>query len=166
MPGPSPAPGAPEEFRDPLENYDPKKYVDPLEQALADETVSAIQHQPYESVPPETPIKTAVDRLAGLHVACLLVEQEGELVGVFSDRDVLDKVALEYEQLKDRPVSDVMTKNPVYVYETDSAAAALAVMVVVGRRHVPVLNVRNKLVGIVSPQRVTAFLQGYFEENA
>ncbi len=165
MSGESSESPAPEEFRDPLENYDPKKYADPLEEALAEESVTAIQHEPYESIPPDTTVKAAVKKLAGLHIACLLVEQQGNLSGVFSDRDVLDKVALQYEELQDRPVSEVMTKNPVYVYETDSAAAALAVMVVSGHRHVPVLNVRDKLVGIVSPQRVSAFLHRHFEAN-
>ncbi|NIL99096.1 MAG: CBS domain-containing protein [Planctomycetales bacterium] len=153
---------SPEDFQDPLENYEPKTYEDPLEQALAEETVSAIRHEPYVRIPPDTPVQAAVEKLAGLHVACLLVEQEGKLVGVFSDRDVLSRVAEEYDQLKDQPVSEVMTNNPIYVYETDSPAAALAVMAVAGYRHVPVLNLDDQLVGIVSPQRVTAFLHRYF----
>jgi CBS domain-containing protein len=153
----------PEEFRDPVENYDPKEYKDPLERALCEESVAAIQHEPYECISPETTVEAAVKKLAGLHIACLLVAKDGNLLGVFSDRDVLDKVALEYDELRSRPVSEVMTNNPIYVYETDSAAAALAVMVVAGYRHVPVLNLRDKLVGIVSPQRVTAFLSRHHE---
>jgi CBS domain-containing protein len=163
MPDESSQPATPEEFKDPLENYDPKKYDDPLEQALCEETVAAIRHEPYECIAPETTVGEAVKKLAGLHIACLLVERQGELLGVFSHRDVLDKVALEYDQLRSRPVSEVMTNNPIYVYDTDSAAAALAVMVVAGHRHVPVLDLRKKLVGIVSPQRVTAFLRRHYE---
>lgn len=150
-----------DEFQDPLANYDPKQYADPLEQALGEETAAAIEHVPYEVISPDTTVADAVKKLAGLHIACLLVEQDGDLLGVFSDRDVLKKVALEYDQVADKPVREVMTDNPIYVYETDSAAAALAVMVVAGLRHVPVLNVRNKLIGIVSPQRVTSFLEKY-----
>ena len=66
-----------EEFQDPLENYEPKTYEDPLEQALAEETVAAIQSQPYVSVSPDTPIYQALERLASLHVACLLIEEDG-----------------------------------------------------------------------------------------
>jgi len=149
----------PEEFQDPLENYDPKVYNDPLEEALAEETVDQIRHEPMATIGPDTPVGEAVRKLAGLHVACLLVEQDGELLGVFSDRDVLDKVALELDDVKDQPVRNFMTDNPVYVYETDSSAAAFSVMAVVGFRHVPVLNLKQKLVGIVSPQRATEFLQ-------
>jgi CBS domain-containing protein len=149
----------PDEFRDPLENYDPKIYKDPLEKALAEETVGAIQFMPVATVGPGTPVHAAVDKLAGLQVACLLVEQDGRLVGVFSDRDVLDRVALEFDQVKDRPVGEIMTTDPVYAYETDSAAAALSIMAVSGFRHVPVTNIEQKVVGIVSPHRVTEFLR-------
>ncbi len=147
------------EFLDPLENYDPKVYADPLEKALAEVTVAAIQHQPVATVAPDMPVGVAIQKLAHLHVACLLVEDGGRLVGVFSDRDVLDKAALEYEQVKESPVSELMTTDPVFVYESDSSAAALSVMAVSGFRHVPVTDLSQNVIGIVSPQRVTTFLR-------
>ena len=149
----------PSEFQDPLENYLPKKYSDPLEKALAEESVAAIQHEPVATISPNATIAEAVKKLAGLHVACLLIEDEGQLFGVFSDRDVLDRVALEYESVKDKPVRDLMITDPVFVYESDSSASALAVMAVSGFRHVPITDVERKVIGIVSPQRVTTFLR-------
>jgi hypothetical protein len=35
------------EFQDPLENYDAPEFDDPLEQALAENLVTAIQHTPF-----------------------------------------------------------------------------------------------------------------------
>ena len=150
---------SPEEFLDPLSDYEPKQYRNPLEEALAEESVAAIQSAPVTTIKPDLPVHAAVKILAGLQVACLLVEQEGRLVGVFSDRDVLDRVALEYEQVKNKPVGEFMKTEPVVVYETDSAAAALSVMAVCGYRHVPVVNLTGGVVGIISPQRVTEFLR-------
>ncbi len=150
-----------EDFQDPLENYDPKQFADPLEEALATQPVVEIQSTPYASVAPDTRIADAVNKLATLHVACLLVEQDGKLVGVFSDRDVVNRVALEYDEVKDRPVSEVMTPKPVFVYDTDSAASVLTVMAVSGFRHVPVVTLDGTIVGIVSPHRITGFLQRY-----
>ena len=151
------------EFQDPLENYDSPAYDDPLEHALIEETVSAIRHEPFATIPPDTPVQRAMATLASLRIGCLLVAEGEHLVGVFSNRDVLVKVADEYEQPKDQPVSQFMTADPVYVYDTDSSAAALCVMAVSGYRHVPVLDMDQAIVGIVSPQRVTAFLQKHFE---
>jgi CBS domain-containing protein len=149
---------AQEEFNDPLENYDPPKHRNTLEKSLMEETVAAIQSRPYTSISPDSTIEQAVGVLAARGVACALVEEEGKLVGMFSDREILDKVALEYETMKDRPVRDVMTTNPIFVQESDSSAAALCVMAVMGYRHVPVLGRDHKIVGIVTPQRVTSFL--------
>jgi CBS domain-containing protein len=151
-----------EDFQDPLQNYDPKIYSDPLEKALAEETVGAIQSTPVAMVTPETPVHAALQTLARLKVSCLLIEDQSKLVGVFSDRDVLERVALEYDQVKDRPVRELMTANPVVVYESDSAAAALSIMAVSGFRHVPVTKVDGTIVGIISPQRVTEFLRKHF----
>ena len=151
--------GDAQEFQDPLENYDPKTYSDSLEQALVEQPVSVVQHEPYVAIPVDMPVCDALDKLANMHVACLLVQQDDKLVGIFSDRDVLDRVALEYEQIEDTPVGDVMTADPVFVYESQSAAAALSVMAVSGYRHVPVLDSKQRIVGIISPQRVTEFLK-------
>ena len=147
-----------DEFEDPLENYDPPQYRNTLEKSLTEETVAAIQSRPYTSISPDTTVEQAVGLLAFRGVACALVEEEGKLVGVFSDRDILNKVSLEYEAMKLRPVRDVMTTNPTYVHENDSSAAALCVMAVMGHRHVPVLDRDHKILGIVTPHRITSFL--------
>jgi len=151
-----------DEFQDPLENYEPREYSDPLEEALVEEEIGTIKHVPFATILPTTPIHEAVEKLADLHVACLLVAEDDKLLGLFSDRDVLSRVAFEFDKIKDNPVSEVMTAEPIYVYENDSAVAALSVMAMCGYRHVPVMDLNDNLVGIISPQRVTDFLQEHF----
>lgn len=153
-----------DEFTDPLENYEPRTYADPLEEAIAEEPVANIQHHPHASIHPDESVAVAVRKLAAEHVACLLVEDNERLVGVFTDREVLNKVALEPDQ-QNRPVREFMTDDPVYVYAQDPAAAALCVMAVSGHRHVPVVDSEERVVGIVSPQRVTRFLLNHVTAN-
>ena len=155
-----------QEFQDPLENYEPPVYDDPLEEALMEEPVSAIHTQPFASVSPDTPVEVAIKQLVGQDIACLMVTENDKLVGIFSDRDVLDRVSLRYDEVKKSPVRDVMTPKPVHVHESDSAAAALCVMAARGYRHVPVLDADEKVVGIVSPHRVTEFLIGHFQDES
>ncbi len=150
-----------DEFKDPLQNYEPKQYDDALEEAIAEEPISQIHHSPHASILPDASIEEAVTQLAGQHIACLLVEENRKLLGVLTDRDVLNKVALEPSVLS-RPVREIMIENPVFVYDDDPVAAALCVMAVCGHRHVPVVNVKEEVVGVVSPQRVTEFLSNYF----
>ena len=61
----------PDEFDDPLQNYDPRQFDDPLEQALVEEELGAIRHEPFTTIPPDMPVHEAVGKLAGMHVACL-----------------------------------------------------------------------------------------------
>ena len=151
------------EFQDPLENYNPVEHGDALEAALAEEPVTNIQLQPFSTISPDITVREALTQLTGEGIACLMVEENDHLVGIFSDRDVQDKVALEYEAMIDKPVRDVMTDDPVYVWETDKAAAALGVMALTGYRHVPIVSLDLKPIGIVSPQRVNRFLRDHIK---
>ena len=146
------------EFSDPLENYEPPAFGDRLEAALAEETAAAIQSSPVSAISPETTISEAVKHLHDHEIACLLVIEAEKLVGVFSVRDVLDKVAENYDAMQDRPVNEVMTSNPAFAYESDASGAVLCLMAASGYRHVPVLDSHDKAIGIVSPQRIMNFL--------
>jgi CBS domain-containing protein len=154
------------EFEDPLENYEPKEYTDALEEALAEETIASIRSKPYAEISPDKPVFGALQALAGLKVASLLVVEDGKLVGVFTERDALERVASRYQEVRQLPVREVMTSNPVVVYESDPAGAALSAIAVAGYRHVPVLDVNDKVVGVISPHRVFEFMQERFERDA
>lgn len=147
-----------DEFEDPLANYEPETYDDLLQQALVETRVDAVESSPFETIPATATVGEAVSHLSVMQHACVMVEQDGKLVGVVSDRDVLRRVALEFADIKDHPVTEIMTADPIFVLETDSVAAALCVMAVAGYRHVPVLALDGTISGIVSPQRLTAFL--------
>ena len=145
-------------FEDPLENYDAPKFDDPVEQALHDASVTSLQSQPFLCVDSSTSVRDAMKLMTGKHISCVLVTEDAKLVGVFGDRDVLDKVALEYDDVIDEPVSTVMSTDPAFVGEFDSAAKALAVMVGSGYRHIPIVNDKSVPIGIISPQRFSKFL--------
>lgn len=147
-------------FQDPLEDYEPPEYADPVERALGEERVASMRITPYASVGPDTPIGEAIRQMADMHHACLLVSENDRLVGIFTDREIVDQVALEYDDVVERPIRDVMTTDPVYVHGEDTLAAAMCVMAVSGFRHVPVLSEDGRIDGIVSPQRVSEYLHG------
>lgn len=130
-----------------------------LEVALAEMPVAEVQAYPFALVSPHLSIRSAVSLMADRKIACLIVVEDGELRGVFTERDVLNKVAEDWEQVSQQPVSDAMTERPVFVYENDSAAAALCVMAAMGYRHVPVVNDEKQVVGVVSPRRALHFVQ-------
>ncbi|MDG2391561.1 MAG: CBS domain-containing protein [Planctomycetaceae bacterium] len=154
-----------EEFQDPLANYDPKGYCDPVERSLAEELVLTIQHRPYTTISPETPVRDAIKTLSALDISYLMIEAGGSLVGVFSEREALLKIGTNIDTLGDSPVSEFMTANPIYVHDSSASASALCVMAVSGCRHVPIVDLDARIQGIVSPQRVTEFLTNQLSLN-
>jgi CBS domain-containing protein len=154
----------PAAFEDPLSDYEPIQYESELHRALAEESAETIQSQPFVQVKSSATIRQAIEALHGSKISSLLVVDEGRVVGIFTERDVLEKVAEQYPKLAGTAVSEVMTANPTVVYETDPAAAALAAIAVGGHRHVPVLGVDNTLHGIVSPRRLFDFIEKYYND--
>jgi CBS domain-containing protein len=156
--------GGGDEFEDPLKNFERPTFDDELERSLAEDPVTVMEHTPFEAVTPDTAVETAMRKMVDLEIACLMVvdpHQGGKLVGIFSERDILTRVAPEFDRVKDKPIREVMTPDPIVVYETDTPAKALNLMSIGGFRHVPILDVDDKVIGILGPRRVTAYVQKF-----
>lgn len=150
------------EFEDPLKNYTTPAHEDDLERSLMEGKVGKMKIQPFTAVAPGTPVEQVMRQMDELGVACVLVVENERLKGIFSERDVLMKLADDFEQLRARPVSEFMTANPTTVHRTDSPAKALNLMTVSGFRHVPILDIDDRVVGILGPRRITNFIEQHF----
>lgn len=146
-------------FSDPLKDYSPPEYADALEQALCDNDMASMAITPMVTVNLDTTVSKTMQIMSEQGVACaLVIDEDQKLHGVFTERDVLDKVAEQYHMIKDLPVRVVMTHDPVCVYDMDMPAKALNLMATGNFRHVPVLDVDDRLIGVLGPRRVTGFL--------
>ncbi|MBI1336829.1 MAG: CBS domain-containing protein [Phycisphaera sp.] len=153
----------PGDFQDPLSNYDPPIYADDMEKSLCEDSILDLKTTPFRTVSPDMKVCDAIKLMVEIDVACLLVTEGDKLLGIFSERDVLNKVTQDFDIASQKPIGQVMTQDPMAVYETDTPADALNIMATAGFRHIPVLDVDDKVVGILGPRRITAYLQHYFE---
>ena len=81
--------------------------------------------------------------------ALLVVDHEGRLVGMFSERDYARKIVLFGKSSKDTKIGDMMSTEISVVKPEDSIQNCLALMTKKKVRHLPVIH-QNKLAGIVS----------------
>lgn len=88
------------------------------------------------------------------HVGFLVVYREGDTlqqpVGVLTDRDLVIGVMARDVDPHAVTVSDVMTRQPLVANDTDEFNDMLEAMRMAGVRRVPVVDVRNALIGIVA----------------
>lgn len=110
-----------------------------VEKSLMHDQVKVLPAKPVVSVRPEATIREAIDAMLGNDVgAALVVDASGKLLGIFSERDLLERVAGRCEL--DQPVGSYMTARPSTVAACDTLNYALHKMDGGGHRHVPVID--------------------------
>lgn len=101
------------------------------------------------TVGPDQPVLAAVRILSEHRIGALLVRRGESLLGILSERDVLNLAAGDPARLHDTLVEDVMTRDLVIAEPDDSLDYAMKVMTQNRIRHLPIV-VQGELLGIVS----------------
>ena len=91
-------------------------------------------------------IRETIEAMKLRHLGCALVCEGGQLVGIFTERDVLHAAAT---GKLEGAVADLMSRHPETIDADDTTAHAAAMMIHGGFRHLPVEE-DGKLAGIVS----------------
>lgn len=122
-----------------------------IERALIHEPISSLQLKAVITVPLDGSLAEAVRTLQEGRIGCVLVvDSNGGLAGIFTERDLLTKVAGEPRDWEKEPISAFMTSAPETLRPDDPIAWALNYMHLGGYRHVPLLDEVGHLVGVVS----------------
>lgn len=102
------------------------------------------------SVHPSATVFEALGRMAELDIGALLVMEDDELVGIFSERDYARKIALAGKDSRTTAVEEIMTSR-VYCVEPDhTVEEAMALMTNRRIRHIPVLGEDERVIGVIS----------------
>jgi CBS domain-containing protein len=121
-----------------------------IERSLMEDPVGLLRPKLPVSVTPGTTIGETIQIMLANDIgAILVVSDHGKLLGIFSERDLLTRVAGLYENYADLPVEKFMTPQPETVTVDDKLAFALNRMDDGGYRHLPVLR-DGRPVGVLS----------------
>lgn len=97
----------------------------------------------------DSSLESAIRALHDKHIGSIVItNEEGKCEGIFTARDVL-RVVIQRVPLN-TPLREVMSKNPLTVREDASYSQAISIVVSHGIRHLPVVDERDRLVGVLS----------------
>jgi len=136
-----------------------------IEQAILTDLIGALRLSPAITLPAESALKQVVEIMQREHIGCmLLVDGEGKLCGIFTERDLLNKVAGQRLDWSQERVSSYMTRDPETLRLDDRIAWALNLMSMGGYRHVPLTDESGRPVGVVSVKDIVEFIVDLFPE--
>jgi CBS domain-containing protein len=119
---------------------------------LLGEHLDELRPAPPEIVDARSNAADAIRLMHDKGIDCVLVTERGRLVGIFTDRDAVLKIA--GSAADGRRVGDVMTRDPVVLRHDDPIAVAINKMAVGGFRHIPIVDGGGLPTGVVSAKDV------------
>ncbi len=112
-----------------------------------------------------TPVRVAIALLAERRIGALPVRGDGGIAGIFSERDVVYRLAEYGPALLDRTVGEVMTSPVVEIGQETGVLEALALMTRRRIRHLPVTE-NGALIGFVSIGDLVKYRIDHIESEA
>jgi CBS domain-containing protein len=133
--------------------------------ALFDDTVAMLSPAEPVCLRETATVHEAIERMLGRRQAgVLVVDGEGRLTGIFTERDVLTRVAGPGRDPRETALGEVMTRDPEALGPGDRVAYAIHSMSVAGYRTVPLVDAVRRPVGVVTVSDVIRWLAGLFPE--
>lgn len=124
--------------------------------------ISALRIREAATVPVSATVADTVAKLRGQTSGAIVVLSGTKIAGIFTERDVLKKVA-GIDGIAAQPISAFMTPDPVVLRDDDTMAYALNKMGDGGFRHIPVTR-GGALIGLLTAREVLGWVMStYFD---
>lgn len=124
-------------LRDPIRDLKPKKPI---------------------TTSPGTPLEDVLQIMLENKIGSILVTEDEKLVGIFSERDAVNRVGVEFGVLRGQPISDFMTSMPGTLEATNKIIFAVHKMAIGGYRHVPIVE-GDCPIGVISIRDILQYAE-------
>lgn len=111
--------------------------------------ILAGKNGPVHTLPADASVYDAVLLMVEHNIGSLVLMDEGEIAGIFTERDYLRRVSMPERPARLTPVREVMTTRLVCVGPDTGVQDCMAMMTRERIRHLPVVRGRE-LVGVIS----------------
>jgi CBS domain-containing protein len=128
-----------------------------LGEAVLSAHIRALDPRPAVVVSESTTIRETIDLMLHRRIGAVLVVREGRAVGIFTERDVLRRVATTGID-QGLSVGEVMTEGPESLGLDDGIAFALNRMILGGFRHIPIVDDEGGPLAVLSLREVVSFI--------
>ena len=119
--------------------------------------VLAVKGEQVHSVSPQTTVLDTIRKMNQHKIGAVLVMHDGQVAGIFTERDVLRRVIGEERSPATMRVAEVMTEDLICVAPETDLDDVAAIMKQKKIRHIPVCTPDGKLQGMISIGDLNAY---------
>jgi CBS domain-containing protein len=112
-----------------------------------------------------TSVSEAIKIMQENHIGCILITKKGILSGIFTERDVLNRIVGFGKDLNKTKIEEVMTAGPENFPIHTSIAHILNAMHIGGKRHVIIVDENKHPTAVVSVKDIVEFIVEHFSEE-
>lgn len=105
------------------------------------------------TISPTATVYVGLQQMAKKDVGAILIVEDGQLIGIFTERDYSRKVILQGKSSLTTPIKELMVRDILYISPSDTVDDCMAIMTEKQIRHLPVMQ-EGELVGLVSMRDV------------
>ena len=116
-----------------------------------------LKNEPIFTVGSDITVYRAIELMCEKNIGAIIIEDDGRLAGIFTERDYARKVVLKGRSSKDTLVSELMTNNPFTVNSDTSVDDCMALMNDKHIRHLPVVD-KGTIMGVISVGDIIRFM--------
>lgn len=109
----------------------------------------------------ETSITEALRRMQEARRGCVLIQKEGKLRGLVTERDILVKY-IGNREASHFTLKEIMTTSVSTLSPDASLSQAIAVMAKGGYRHVPLVDEQGAILGVVAARNLVNYIAEHF----
>ena len=109
------------------------------------------------SVTENTSVLDALKVMTEKNISALLVMEDSELLGIFTERDYARKLILQGKSSKDTLIKEAMTANPITINLADTIDKCMEIMTEKHIRHLPIV-VNAEVKGMISIGDLVKFI--------
>jgi CBS domain-containing protein len=136
-----------------------------LESALAHDHLADVDAPTPLILDASAPVADVIHRMQSERRACVLLTRGDRLAGIFTERDVLMKIAASKIDLEHQPVEAFMTPDPYTLPADANVAFALNRMVLEGFRHIPIVDDAGHPVKVISMRNLIEYLGEIYQRD-
>lgn len=112
------------------------------------------------TMPPESSVRDAAAAMAAAGTNAVIVTRNSHIDGIFTERDLLNKVVAQSQDPSQLRLSDVMTRDVVTAQMNDQVAEALQLIDKASFRHMPVVDEQGHLTGMITEHDFATYTFG------